>query len=46
MFTVVVQIRGLKDMIFYGLNKVEAEQKASDYSEFGYVQILDEGLSD
>lgn len=42
MFTVIVQIRGLKDMIFFNLNKVEAEQKCSEYEEFGHVQILDE----
>ena len=42
MFTVVVMIKGLKDMVFYGLNRVEAEKIASDYSEFGYTQIIDE----
>lgn len=46
MFTVVVSIRGLKDMWFTGLNKVEAEQKYNEYNEFGYVQILDERLGD
>ena len=42
MFTVVVQIKGLKDMWFTGLNKVQAEEKASEYSEFGYTQIIKE----
>lgn len=46
MFTVIVQIRGLKDMVFFWLNKVEAEAKCSEYSEFGYVQIIDERLGD
>ena len=42
MFTVIVRIKGLKDMVFLGLNRVEAEQKCKEYQEFGYTQILDE----
>ena len=42
MFSVVVSIKGLKDMWFSNLNKVEAEKIASNYEEFGYVQIIDE----
>lgn len=42
MFTVVVSIKGLKDMWFTGLNKVQAEEKASEYQDFGYTQIIKE----
>jgi hypothetical protein len=42
MFTVVVSIKGLKDMWFTGLNKVEAENKCKEYNEFGYTQIIKE----
>lgn len=43
MFSVIISIKGLKDMVFYGLNRVEAEQKCKEYEKFGaYTQIIDE----
>lgn len=43
MFTVIVEISGLKAMWFTGLNKVEAEEKCEEYEVLGaYTQIIDE----
>nr|DAJ70120.1 MAG TPA: hypothetical protein [Caudoviricetes sp.] len=43
MFTVIVQISGLKDMVFFNLNRVQAEEKCAEYEQFGaYTQIIDE----
>lgn len=43
MFTVVVMIKGLKDMWFTGLNRVQAEEKCEEYEALGaYTQIIDE----
>lgn len=43
MFSLVVEIRGLKPMWFFGLNKVQAEEKATEYELLGaYTQIIEE----
>lgn len=43
MFTVVVEIKGLKTMWFSNLNKVQAEEKCEEYEKLGaYTQIIDE----